>query len=163
MHQKCGALFIVDNIRHVHWKVIGWGAFNLLPSMFSIKASSVVWVPQAFDEVSQCFDPSQMWCYWLFTTAHFSWTFNLKTYACGMNNWWKVHPYKCLSSFEHRYFLPRQNAMPLLCPNFLQYVFTFCQQYLQAIRRMSDNVYVGTNLICTLWEICCPFVELKCL
>lgn len=48
------------------------------------------------------------------------------------------------------------------CPPTFYSVFMFCQHYLWAIRRMSDNVYVGTNLICTLWEIHCPIVWLKC-
>lgn len=94
-----------------------------------------------------------------FCNHPFQLDFQFKTYAWGMNNWWRVHPYKCLSSFKHHYFLPCQNTMPQLCPDFL--CIYFCQQYLQVIRRMSDNVYVGTNLICTLWAIYCPFVWQK--
>lgn len=75
-----------------------------------------------------------------------------------MSDWRLVHPYKCLSSPKHHLFLssPPKTLRPDCAPTF--YVFTFCRQYLQAIRRMSDNVYVGTNLICTLSEICCPFL-----
>lgn len=87
--------------------------------------------------------------------------FQLKTYAWGMNNLWIVHPYKCLSSFKHHYFLPRQNAIPQSCPNFL------CIYFLPTISTGNKKnvrhwyVYVGTNLICTLWKICFPFVWLK--
>lgn len=84
--------------------------------------------------------------------------FFLETSAGGMSDWRLVHPYKCLSSLKHHLFLssPPKTLRPNCAPTF--YVFTFCQRYLQAIRRMSDNVYVGTNLICTLSEICCPFL-----
>lgn len=84
--------------------------------------------------------------------------FFLETSAGGMSDWRLVHPYKCLSSLKHHLFLssPPKTLRPSCAPTF--YVFTFCQQYLQAIGRMSDNVYVGTNFICTLSEICCPFL-----
>lgn len=71
---------------------------------------------------------------------------------------WLVHLYKCLSWAPLIPPLPKY-YVPIVPWTF--YRSFFACKILKAETRMSD--YVGTNLICTLWGLSCPFIWLKCL